>query len=147
MPDYSKAIKKIKNPENIHEATYASGPYTLMKAFHNDSTVKELIKGNQKVFSLIAKELKKGGMELNEISRSCYAFILQKIDLDSSVEILKPMFIKAMKAPDPFFVHFAAYTLRQHLKLPVKPSDPLHTRGELLETLERLERKSKKRRS
>ncbi|MFC1855908.1 hypothetical protein ACFL2A_05145 [Thermodesulfobacteriota bacterium] len=147
MPDYSNAIKKIRNPENIHEAMYASGPYTLMKAFQNDTTVKQLIKGGENTASLIAKELEKGGMELNEISRSCYAFILQNIDLGAAAKILKPMFIKAMKAPDPFFVHFAAHALRQHLKLPSKPSDPLHTRGELLETLERLQKISKKRRT
>ncbi len=138
MPNYRQAIQKIKNPENIHEAVYASGPNALMKAFLKDRTVQLLIRGRSKAFPLVARELEKGGMELDEITRSCFAFILQRIDLASAAKVLQPLFVEAMKAPDPFFIYFASHALRQHLALPVDPSDPLQSRGELLETLDRL---------
>jgi hypothetical protein len=138
MPDYRNEIERIKNPENIHEAVYASGPYTLMRAFENDPTVGSLIEGGREVIPLIAEQLKESGLNLNKITLSCFAFILQKVDLDAAVEILTPLFVQAMQTPDPFFVHFAAHTLRQGVNLPVKPSDPLHSRDELQETLERV---------
>jgi|GEM_PF-1997665 hypothetical protein len=138
MTDYRKEIESIKNPENIQEAIYASGPNALMKAFKRDPTVGRLIEGGRKVVPLIAEEIEKNGLKLDEITLSCFAFILQKVDLDSATKILKPLFIQAMKEPNPFFVNFAAHALRQGLRLPVKPSDPLYTRGELLETLERV---------
>ena len=140
MADYRKDVARLKKPENIKEAMYANGPYTLMKAFEADSTVNRLIKGGGEVVPLIAAELKRNGMKLHEITRSCYAYILQQIDLETSAKILKPYFVLAMKKPDPFFVHFAAHALRQKFRLPVKPADPLHSRAELLDTLDRLKR-------
>jgi len=42
MADYSKDIERLKNPENIKEAVYASSPYVLMKVFENDPIVRRL---------------------------------------------------------------------------------------------------------
>jgi hypothetical protein len=138
MVNYREEISKIKNPENIKEAMYASDPRVLMVAFQRDPTVSKLIRGKSKVVPLIVEELEKNGLNLDEITLSCFAFILQKVDLDSATKILKPIFIQAMKDPGPFFVHFAANVLRQGNKLPFNPFDPLYKRAELLETLERI---------
>jgi hypothetical protein len=140
MADYRKDVARLKKPENIKDAVFASGPYTLMKVFEADPTVNRLIKGGGEVVPLIAAELKKNGMRLHEITRACFAYILQRVDLEASVKILKPYFVRAMKKPDPFFVHFAAHALRRQLRLPVKPADPLHSRAELLDTLDKINR-------
>lgn len=140
MADYRKDVTRLKKPENIKEAMYASGPYTLMRAFENDEAVNRLIKGGDEVVPLIERELKRGGMRLDEITRSCYAYILERVNIDAASKILKPLFVRAMKRPDPFFVHFAARALRLKNRLPVKPMDPLQSRAELLETLDRIQR-------
>ncbi len=141
--DLEKEIEKIKNPTNIREALYASGPSVLMRAFELDPTVKVLIRSGSKVVKLIASEIKKSGLKLDPISLSCFAYILQMISPDIAATIVRPLFIEAMKKPDPFFVYFAAYILRRDMKLPTVPNDPEYTYGELQETLawvERLER-------
>jgi hypothetical protein len=140
MADYRKDVARLKKPENIKEAIYASGPYTLMRAFEMDQTVKRLIKGGDEVVPLIAAELKKNGLRLHEITRACYAYILQKIDLETAVKLLKPLYVRAMKKPDPFFVHFAAHALRRKLGQTVTLSDPKYTRIQLFETLDRIKR-------
>lgn len=38
MSDFQKDIEKIKNPQNIREALFASGPTTLMRALEKDPT-------------------------------------------------------------------------------------------------------------
>ena len=45
---------------------------------------------------------------------------------------------------DPFFTNFAAHALRGALRLPTKPTwDPLYSRGELLETLDVIQKRKK----
>lgn len=140
MSEIREELEKIKNPQNIYGALYASGPYTLMKFFKRDSTVNQIIEAGTEVVPLIAEELEKKGWKLNKITLSCYAYILQKVDLKSAVRILKPFFHRAVDNPDPFFVYFIAHALRQSLKLRVNPKDPLYSRGELLETLEMIKK-------
>jgi hypothetical protein len=135
-----RKIKKIKNPANIQEALYASGPSVLMRAFELDPTVKVLIRSGLKVVKLIASEIKKNGLSLNPISLSCFAYILQMISPDVAAATVRPLFIEAMKKPDPYFVYFAAHVLRQDMKLPTVPNDPEYTYGELQETLAWVER-------
>jgi hypothetical protein len=96
-----------------------------MKFFRKDPTVNRIIKAGPEVVPLISEELEKNRWELNKITLSCYAYILQKIDLVSAVRILKPFFPQAVENPDPFFVHFIAHALRQGLGLRVDPVDPL----------------------
>lgn len=136
MVDYRKEIEKIKNPENIHEAVYANSPYVLMKAFEKDQTVSRLIRAGAKVVPLISEELEKNGLELPEITLACFAYTLQKINIESAIKILKPLFAKAVERRGPFFVNFAAHSLRQAVKLPIKPLEMAYTRAELLETLD-----------
>lgn len=137
MADYSKDIEMLKNPENIKEAVYASSPYVLMKVFENDPIVRRLIRAGREVVPLISKEMKKG-LKLPEITLSCFAYILQKVDAESAVKILKPLFARTIDKPRGFFTNFAAHALRQALKLPTKPLEVVYTKNELLETLERI---------
>jgi hypothetical protein len=140
MSDFQKDIETIKNPKNIKEALYASGPGTLLKAFEKDPTVIRLIRGGPKVIPLISQEIKENGLKLHRITLSCFAYILQKIDPAAAAAILKPLFIQSMKKPDPFFIYFAAHAIRRDLKLPVKLDDPEYSYGELQETMAWLER-------
>ncbi len=135
MIDYGKKIEKIKNPENIRGALFASSPYVLKKAFEKDQTVINLIKGGREVIPPISEELEKKGLELPEITLACFAYILYKVDLKSAVKILKPLFTQAVEKPGPFFVNFAAHILRQGSNLPIKPLELVYTRDELLEVL------------
>lgn len=135
---YIKEIERLKKPENIRESVYASSPHVLMKAFKNDLTVGRLIRAGREVVPLIDKELKRGGLELPEISLACFAYILQEIDLKSASEILKPLFVRTAKKPMGFFSNFAAHALRQQHKLPIKPLKMRYTKAELLETLKRV---------
>ena len=136
MPNLSDDLGKIKNPKNIHEALFASGPNALMKAFERDPTVNRIIKYGSKGVPLIEKILEEEGDRLDEITLSCFAFILENVDINAAAKILTPHFIRTMKEPEPFFIHFAAQVLRRWLRLPYKPRDPYYSRGELLETLE-----------
>ena len=137
MTEYRKEIEKVKNPKNISEALYASSPYTLKKAFENDQTVLRLVKAGHKVTPLLVDELEKNGLKLNEITLSCFVYILHKVD-PKSVTILKPLFVKAMESPGAFFVYFAAHALRQENNLPTKPLELNYTRAELRETLKKI---------
>ena len=141
MPNLSDDLGKIKNPKNIHEALFASGPNGLMKAFERDPIVNQVIKYGSKAVPLIEEILKEEGDQLHEITLSCFAFILENMDIKAAAKILTPHFIRAMKDPEPFFVHFAAQVLRRKLRLPYKPRDPYYSRGELLETLEMVKRR------
>jgi hypothetical protein len=134
---YREDIKKIKAAINIREALCASSPYTLRKAFENDETVRHLIKAGREVAPLLSEEFKEG-LTLNEITLSCFTYILHKVDPDLTVKILKPLFAEAMKNPGAFFVHFAAHILRQESNLSTKPLQMDYTRAELQETLKRI---------
>ena len=134
---YREDIKKIKNPKNIREALCASSPYTLRKAFENDQTVRHLIKAGREVAPLLSEELK-NGLSLNEITLSCFTYILHSIDPVQTVKILKPLFAEAMKTPGAFFVYFAAHILREESNLPTKPLQMDYNRAELQETLKRI---------
>lgn len=136
MTDYNKEIERIKNPENIREAVYASSPLGLKKTFENDLTVQRLVGAGQEVIPLITKEIESEGLNLHEITLACFAYILHKVDPESAALILKPVFKAAIENPGPFFVNFANQTLRQVIKLPIKPYGSSYTSEELLETLE-----------
>lgn len=135
-----RKIQKLKKPENIKEALYASGPAVLMRAFELDPTVKALIQSGSKVVRLIASDIRKNGLALHPVSLSCFTYILQMTSPDIAAATVRPLFIKAMQTPDPFFVYFAAHVLRQDMKLPTAPKDPEYSFGELQETLAWVER-------
>ena len=140
MNDFHEDMVRLKDPKNIKEALFASGPSVLMRAFEKDPIVKRLIRGRAKVVPIIIAEIKENGLKLDTITLSCFAYILQNVDPAVAAKVLKDLFVQAMKRPDPFFVYFAAHTLRQDLKLPFKPRDPEYTYGQLQETLAWVER-------
>ncbi len=140
MSDFQEDIVRLKDPKNIKEALFASGPSVLMRAFERDPTVMRLVKGGAKVVPLIVAEIKENGLKLHTITLSCFAYILQKVDPAAASAVLKDLFVQAMKRPDPFFIYFAVHALRQDLKLPFKPRDPEYSYGELQETLAWVER-------
>ena len=115
-----------------------------MKAFKRDSTVCRLVKFGPKVVPFIEEQLKENADKLDKITLSCYAYVLQMVDLESAVRLLSPFFAKAVENPDPFFVYFIAHALRQNLKLRVTLIDPHYTRGELLETLEIMKKRNQR---
>jgi len=142
MSDFQKDLETIKNPENIKEAVYASGPGNLMKVFEKDPTVQRLIRGGAKVAPLVSAEIKKNGQKLPKITLACLAYVLQKTDRTEASTILRPFFIRAMNKPDPYFIFFGAHAIREDLKLPLRP-DAEYSYNELQETktwVERLKR-------
>ena len=144
MYDYKKDLEKIKNPENIREAVFASSPYVLRKVFENDVIVRRLINVGQDVAPLITEELKNNNEKLHEITLSCFAFILQKVDPPSAKKVLKPLLTKAMKRPGPFFVHFTAHSLLENMNLPLSREKMTFTKDELQDIVTALEQEKKK---
>ena len=144
MSEIREMLEKIKDPNNICYAMYASDSYTLMKAFRRDPIVSRLIELGPEVVPFVERQFKENTDKLDKITLSAYAYVLQSVDLESAVRVLAPFFAQAVENPDPFFVYFIAHALRQNLKLRVAPIDPHYTRGELLETLEII-RKPKRR--
>ncbi|MFQ5981422.1 MAG: hypothetical protein ACE5OZ_25040 [Candidatus Heimdallarchaeota archaeon] len=144
--DQVKGVERLKMPENIREAMYASSPYSLKKAFDNDPDVNRLIKAGEQTVPLIVKELESGGLELHEITLACYAYILQKVNPQTAARVLESLFAKAMEKPGPFFVNFAANSLREAAKLPAKSLGDTHSRAELVETLEAIRGRNTKER-
>lgn len=138
MPSYVKDIERLKNPANIREAIYASSPYVLMNAFEQDATIQRFIRAGRKIVPVIHEEIEKNGLNLHEITLSCFAYILQKVDVASAVKCLEKPFTRAIEKPGPFFVHVAAHTLRKGFKLTVKPFEAVYSRAELLEILEHI---------
>lgn len=146
MSDFRKDIETVKNPGNIKEALYASGPGNLTRVFDKDPTVQRLVRGGAEVVPLISAAIRESGFKLHNITLSCFAYILQKTDPTTAAAVLKPLFMQAMKKPDPFFIYFAAHAVRQNLKLSFRPGDPEYSYGELHETrawLEQIEKTGK----
>ncbi len=144
MEDISQDIESLHDPRNIREALCASGPSVLWGVFEDDPTVKRLLRAGSKAVPLIAAELEKRGLDLHPITASCFAYILQKTDAALAGRILGPLFLRALKRPDPFFMYFAAHALRQDMKLPFRPGDPEYTFGQLQETAAWVERRQSK---
>jgi hypothetical protein len=139
MASYQDDIKKLKDPNNINEALFASSPYVLRKAFERDPIVQRMIRGRQKVVPLIIAELTKDGLALDDITLACFTYILEKVDPKALVAVLPSLFENAVDSPEPFFVHFAAHTLRHHLlDLPVEATGITYTQAELVQTLKLL---------
>lgn len=135
MADYSRDVERIKNPQNISEAMYADSPYTLMKAFENDETVRHLIRVGRPVAPSITAELEKNGLDLDAITLACYAYILGKVDPALAVRILKPLLARTIDDPRLFFTDVAAHVLRESAGLPIRPHEVTYTQGELSETV------------
>ena len=127
-------IEKLKDPLNIHEASFASSAKVLTFAFESDPNVMSIVRAGQKALTLIAEEIKQHGAELNDISLSCFAYILQKIDATAAVEILWPIYQKTIEKHLFFSSTFVAHAIRKGIGLPVKDREFFYTQAELQET-------------
>lgn len=134
--EYKKDIEKLKNPENINEAVYASSPYVLRKAFDSDETLHHLIKGGSGVIPLISEEMQKNGTNLSDITLAAFAYVLEKIDAKEGVRYLEPIYAKSLENPGPFFVNFAAHAINIGSGSEIKPMGAVYSKPELLEALE-----------
>lgn len=130
-------IATLKNPENIRYAVLASSPYVLRKAFERDPTVQRLIQAGRRAAPAIAEALERGS-GLPEISRACLVYILDKIAPQMVKATVAPFFRATIARPGPFFIHFAAHSLRKAHGLPVRHGELHYTEAELNELLGRL---------
>ena len=138
MVGYSRDVEKIKNPRNITEAMHANSAYTLMKAFENDETVRHLVQAGRQVAPVITAEIEKTGLDLDDITLACYAYILGKVDPAFAARVLKPLLARTIDERRLFFTDVAAHVLRESARLPTRPQEMAYTKSELLETLARI---------
>lgn len=117
MPSLLEDLAAIKNPDNIHEARYASCPYVLRKAFERDPAVQRLIHAGRAAAPLVIQELKSPG-PLDEISRACLVYVLDEVDRTSVPQIVAPLLRADLARPGPFFPAFATHALRNAARLP-----------------------------
>ena len=131
-----REIEILKDPLKIHEACFANSAKVLTFAFESDPLVQSVIKAGRKALPLIAEEIKQHGAELNDISLSCFAYILQKIDAAAAAEILWPIYRKTIEKRLFFASTFVAHAIRKGMGLPVKDREFFYTQAELRETFE-----------
>ncbi len=132
-------IELIKQPEKIKDALYASSPTVLGFVFDEDPNVRALIGAGPEATSLIEQEIKQYGPDLHEISLSCFAYILTKINVRTAAQILRPVFPKIADRPGSFAAMFVANALRSVKNLPVDSRELYFTPDQLRETLKSME--------
>jgi hypothetical protein len=137
MPKYQKAVQKLRNPENIKDAVFASSPYVLRKAFQADPVVQELVREGPPVVADIERELAARADKLPDITLACLAYILSQVAPADGAKLLAPALRKALDEGGPFFKHFATHLLRQEARLPVRPLQIFYRREEMIEALGR----------
>lgn len=117
MPSLSEDLARIKNPDNIHEAHFASSPYVLRKAFERDEAVQRLIHAGRAAAPLVIQELRAAG-QIAEISRACLVYILEQVDGAAVPQAVAPLLRADLARPGPFFASFATHALRNATRLP-----------------------------
>lgn len=117
MPTLPEDLARIKNPDNIHEARFASSPYVLRKAFERDEAVQRLIHAGRAAAPLIMQELRSAG-PLDEITRACLVYILEQVDGAAVPQTVAPLLRADLARPGPFFAPFATHALRNAARLP-----------------------------
>lgn len=133
MANLMRDVTTLRDSSNIGKARLASSPYVLRTIFAGDPTILRLIEAGAQVIPMIAAELR-GERSLDEISLAAIAYIVENVDARSAPKVLGPAFRKSMKAPGPFFVHFAAHAIRIGLQRPTKSPEPVYSLAELIET-------------
>jgi len=133
MANLMKDIATLRDPSSIKKAQLASSPYVLRKIFAADPIIRRLIAAREKVVPLIVEETRRAG-DLDEITLSAFAFIVESVAVEAAPGIFKALFRKAVENPGPFFVYFAAHAIRTGLHLPIKPLSMVYSRAELSET-------------
>jgi hypothetical protein len=136
VADLRADLDRLRDPANIKGAGLASSPYVLRKSFAADLTIHRLIAAGQRVLPLVKERL--ASSSNGEITLAALAYIVGNVDPKAAAEILGPRFRASVKSPGPFFVHFAAHEIRRGMDLPVDPLKMVYSRGELVETSERL---------
>lgn len=137
---YEEQIRLLRNPENIREAKYANILYVLIKSFENEehrpaSAIHVLLNGGSAAASEIRQELENNAADLEDISLSCFAWLLVRLAPDSAQEVLATLFKQSIhwlagprvgdsNQPEYFlirgsFAHYAAHFFRQILGLDV----------------------------
>jgi hypothetical protein len=134
-----KNIDLIKRPEKIREALYANSPAVLEFAFRDDPNVRAVISAGRKALPVIEKELKSNGAALHDISLSCLAYILSKIDVKEAARMLRPLYPKVVERPGSIAAIFIARPLRIDRNLPVGTGELHFTPEQLRETLKCIE--------
>jgi hypothetical protein len=132
-------IELIKQPEKIKDALYANSPTVLSFAFEEDPNVRALIGAGNEAIPLIEQEIKQNGSDLHEISLSCFAYILTKINVRAAAQILRTVFPKIAERPGSFAAMFVAYALRMEKDLPVGSWELFFTPDQLREMLRSIE--------
>lgn len=135
MSSYRKDISRLSHPENIEGTEFTESLYALARAFRRDPAVCRLLCGGPSVAFLLARELLRHGPMLQEMSRTCFAWILSQLDPELASEILAPLFVRSMQRPTLLFTHLAAHVLREHFELPVRSGALFYSASELREIL------------
>jgi hypothetical protein len=128
-------IDLIKQPGKIKDALCASSPTVLGFVFDEDPNVRALIGAGREVIPLIEQEIKQHGPDLHEITLSCFAYVLTKIDVHAAAQVLRPLFPKIADRPGSFAAMFVARALRMERNLPVSSQELFFTPDQLRETL------------
>jgi hypothetical protein len=137
MPKYVKDVQRLRNPENIKEAVYASSPYVLRKAFMADPTVQKLVRAGPNAFDAVKHEFAARGDKLPDITLACLAYILMQIAPAEGAALVAPVLRRQVKKGGPFFKHFATHLLRQEAQLPLRSLEMVYRREEMQEILTR----------
>ncbi len=137
MPKYLKDVQRLRNPENINEAVYASSAYVLRKAFLADPTVQKLVRAGADAVEDVKQEFAAGADKLPDITLACLAYILTQIAPSEGAALVAPVLRKTLDKGGPFFKQFAAHLLRQQARLPLRPSNMAYPREEIQEVLSR----------
>ena len=137
MPKYLKDVQRLRNPENIKDAVYASSPYVLRKAFVADPTVQKLVRAGPKAFNDIKHEFAVRAAKLPDITLACLAYILNQIAPAKGAALVAPVLRRHVEKAGPFFKHFATHLLREQARLPLRPLEMVYRREETQEILTR----------
>src|SRR5574340_59801 len=115
MADVRKDVETVSDPLKIKKALLASSPYVLRKVFAGDPTIMRLVSAREQALSYIAEKMK-DDVKLSEITLAAFAYIVESVDASSAPRMFAKRLRKAVEAPGPFFVHFAAHAIRVGMK-------------------------------
>jgi hypothetical protein len=137
MRKYVKDVQRLRNPENIKDAVYASSPYVLGKAFAADPIVQKLVRAGPNAFDDVKHEFAARADKLPDITLACLAYILTQIAPAEGAALVAPVLRRQVKKAGPFFKHFSTHLLRQEARLPLRPLEMVYRREEMQEVLTR----------
>lgn len=137
MPKYVKDVQRLRKPENIKGAVYASSSYVLRKAFAADPTVQKLVRAGPNAFDDVKHEFATRADKLPDITLACLAYILTQIAPSEGAALVAPLLRRQVEKGGPFFKHFATHLLRQQARLPLRSLEMVYRPEEMQEILTR----------